>query len=67
MIKDKTILVVGAGISGLTCANILSQYNKITILQQRDVIGGNCYDYYDNNHLIHKYGAHLFHTNNKIV
>lgn len=67
-IKDKNILIVGAGISGIVAANLLSKQNKITIKEQRDNIGGNCFDFVDeNNQLVHKYGAHLFHTNNDLV
>lgn len=36
---------------------------KILIIDQRDHIGGNCYDYYDAfGILIHKYGPHYFRT-----
>jgi hypothetical protein len=38
------------------------------VIEKRNHIAGNCYDYKDeNNILIHKYGPHLFHTNNKEV
>lgn len=67
MLKNKKILIIGAGISGLTCANLLGNNNDVTIVQQRANIGGNCYDYYENGHIIHAYGAHLFHTNNQDV
>ncbi len=48
---------------------IVSQLNKkVLLIDKRSHIGGNCYDYKDeNNILIHKYGPHLFHTNNKKV
>lgn len=68
MLKDNNILVVGAGITGITIANVLSKYNRITIIQNKQHIGGNCFDYIDDfGNLIHKYGAHLFHTNNANV
>lgn len=60
------IVIVGAGISGATLAErYVSQLNKkVLLLEKRDHIGGNCYDYYnDDGILISKYGAHLFHTN----
>jgi UDP-galactopyranose mutase len=61
-------IVIGAGIAGLSIANILANKNKkVLIIEQRDHIGGNCYDYYQNGILIHKYGPHIFHTNNKKV
>jgi UDP-galactopyranose mutase len=41
---------------------------KVLLVEQRDHIGGNAYDYY-NHHgiLVHKYGPHIFHTNSKKV
>ena len=63
------IFVVGAGLSGCTIAERLSNKgHTITILEKRDHIGGNCYDYYDENGiLMNKYGAHIFHTNSERV
>ena len=61
------IIVVGAGLSGFVLAErICSNFNKkILIIEKRDHIGGNCYDYLDDKTgiLMNKYGAHLFHTN----
>jgi UDP-galactopyranose mutase len=59
------ILIVGAGLSGCTLAERLaSRGHTIVIIDKRNHIGGNCYDYYDTNGiLMNKYGAHLFHTN----
>jgi len=63
-------LIVGAGFSGSVLAERLaSQKNKkILIVDKRNPIGGNAYDYY-NEHgiLIHKYGPHWFHTNDRKV
>ena len=63
------ILVVGAGFSGAVIARQLTQdWHNVTIIDKRDHIGGNCYDYVDANRIrVHKYGPHLFHTNNKDV
>lgn len=63
------ILIVGAGLSGCTLAERLaSRGHTITIIEKRNHIGGNCYDYYDENGiLMNKYGAHLFHTNSARV
>jgi UDP-galactopyranose mutase len=64
-------LIVGCGLSGVVIAeriaNILN-YN-VTIIEKRDHIGGNCYDYINEETgiLMNKYGAHLFHTNNEKV
>jgi len=60
------ILVVGAGFSGAAIARTLADAGHfITVIDKRDHIAGNCYDY-ENEHgiRIHKYGPHIFHTNN---
>jgi UDP-galactopyranose mutase len=63
-------IVVGSGFAGSVIAeriaNILNQ--KVLIIEKRNHIGGNCYDYRDeNNIIVHKYGPHLFHTDYKEV
>lgn len=62
-------LIVGAGLAGAVMAERLSKHgNKILLIDKRPHIGGNCYDIRDqNNIVIHKYGPHLFHTNNEEV
>jgi UDP-galactopyranose mutase len=63
-------VIVGAGISGCVCAEQLAQQEskQILIIEKRNHIAGNCYDFRDeNNILIHKYGPHIFHTNNNNV
>lgn len=63
-------LIVGAGFTGATLAErIATQLNqKVLIVERRNHIGGNVYDCYDEHGiLIHKYGPHIFHTNNKEV
>jgi UDP-galactopyranose mutase len=65
-----TILIVGCGLSGAVMAERLaSKGYKIVIIDKRDHIGGNVYDYIDfeTGIRVSKYGAHLFHTNNEIV
>lgn len=60
-------IVVGCGLSGAVVANRIATIlnKKVLILEKRDHIGGNCYDYVDpeTNIRLNKYGAHLFHTN----
>ncbi len=67
----KKYLIVGAGFSGAVVAERLSQdkNNKILIIDERDHIGGNCYTERDEetNVMIHKYGPHIFNTDNKEV
>ena len=60
------ICIVGAGLSGAVIAEryatVLSKTSLI--IDKRDHIGGNCYDYTDKETgiLMNLYGAHLFHT-----
>ena len=69
MEKQYDIWVVGAGYAGAVTARALAeQGKKILVLERRDHIGGNAYDCLDSHGvLIHKYGPHIFHTNNKKV
>ena len=64
-------LVVGCGLSGIVIAERIANILKkeVLIIEKLDHIGGNCYDYIDKETdiLVNKYGAHLFHTNNKEV
>jgi len=65
------IIVVGCGLSGVVIAEQIATKlkRKVIILEKRNHIGGNCYDYVDKETgiRVNKYGAHLFHTNNKDV
>ncbi len=63
-------LIVGAGFAGSVVAERLAtQANKkVLIIDKREHIAGNAFDYYNNDGiLIHKYGPHIFHTNSKEV
>jgi UDP-galactopyranose mutase len=63
-------LIVGAGFAGSVLAERLASQagKKVLILDKRNHIGGNAYDYYNEDGiLIHKYGPHIFHTNSKDV
>ena len=65
----KKILIVGAGFSGAVIARELAEvgYN-VVIIDKRNHIGGNAFDYMNEHGIrIHKYGPHLFHTNNEKV
>ena len=64
--ENKKILIIGAGPVGCTVAEILSKKSfKVQIIESRNNIAGNCYDYKDKyGVLIHKYGPHYFRTNN---
>jgi UDP-galactopyranose mutase len=62
-------LVVGAGLAGSVLAERLASLNKkILLVDKRNHIGGNTFDYYNTDGiLVHKYGPHIFHTNSKDV
>ena len=63
-------VIVGAGFAGSVLAERLaSQANKkVLIIDKRNHIGGNTYDFYNNDGiLVHKYGPHIFHTNSREV
>jgi UDP-galactopyranose mutase len=68
-IKNKRILIVGAGPVGCTVAEMLSKKSyRVDLIDSRNHIAGNCYDYKDPyGVLIHKYGPHYFRTDNKDV
>jgi len=67
--SSKKILIVGSGFAGSVIARELADAGyKVHIIDKRDHIGGNAYDYIDEHGIrIHKYGPHIFHTNNKKV
>ena len=63
-------LVVGAGFAGAVLAERLASVmdKRVLIIDKRDHIGGNTFDYYDaGGILVHKYGPHIFHTNSTDV
>ena len=61
------VIVVGAGFAGSTIARCLAEKGKkVLILERRNHIGGNAYDWLDNNGVLrHEYGPHIFHTSNQ--
>lgn len=65
MDTDFDIVIIGAGISGAVLAERYASIGKqILIIEKRNHIAGNCFDFYDKNGILTcKYGAHLFHTN----
>ena len=63
------ILAVGAGYAGAAAARALADRGKrVLVLERRDHVGGNAYDRLDSaGVLIHQYGPHIFHTNDRRV
>lgn len=61
-------LIVGAGLYGSVCARQLTDAGKkVLVIDKRDHIAGNVYTEKVEGINVHKYGAHIFHTNNKEV
>ncbi len=61
-------LIIGAGLSGIVLAERLaSKGEEVLIIEKRNHIGGNCYDYDLDGILVHQYGSHIFHTQNQEV
>lgn len=66
--KNKTAKIIGCGLSGITSAILLKEKGyDVTIFDQRNHIGGNCFDSNLAGTLIHNYGPHIFHTNDEEV
>ena len=61
-------LIVGAGLFGATVANRLKRGGKkVLVIDKRNHIGGNVYTENVEGINVHKYGAHIFHTDYKDV
>ena len=60
-------VIIGAGVAGSVAARELAESGRsVLVLEQRDHIGGNCYDEPDEHGILtHKYGPHIFHTKEK--
>jgi UDP-galactopyranose mutase len=68
MKKKYDYLIVGAGPYGSVCAYELTKRGKsCLVIDKRNTIGGNCYTEDVNGIHVHKYGAHIFHTNDKYL
>ena len=63
-------IVVGAGISGATIARCIAAElgESVLVIEQRSHVAGNSYDEYNEHGIFeHKYGPHIFHTNDQEV
>ncbi|WP_079707938.1 UDP-galactopyranose mutase [Paraliobacillus ryukyuensis] len=61
-------LIVGAGLFGAVFAYEASKRGKTClVIDKRDHIGGNVYTEEVEGINVHRYGAHIFHTNNKKI
>ena len=61
-------LIVGAGLFGAVFAERAKACGKkVLVIDKREHIGGNIYTEAVEGINVHKYGAHIFHTNDKVV
>lgn len=61
-------LIVGAGLFGATFAHFATRAGKrCLVIDRREHLGGNLYCERVEGINVHKYGAHIFHTDNKAV
>lgn len=61
-------LIVGSGLFGSVCAYELSKKGRsVVVVEKRNHIGGNCYTSNRDGIQVHEYGAHIFHTSNKLI
>jgi UDP-galactopyranose mutase len=68
MKKEYDFLIVGAGLYGAIFAYEATKRNKkCLVIDKRDHIAGNIFTESVQNINVHKYGAHIFHTNNKKI
>lgn len=69
MIENYKNLIVGAGISGAVLARLLAEKGQsMLVIDKRSHIGGNCFDYQDNAGIcVHKYGPHIFRTDDEEI
>lgn len=66
----KKFIIVGTGLFGITLAQLLAGARfDVLLIDSRDHIGGNCYDYVDGETgiMVHKYGPHIFHVQDKNI
>jgi UDP-galactopyranose mutase len=65
------LIIVGSGFFGLTVAERAAEELglRVLVIDRRSHIGGNAYSSNDpeTGIEVHQYGAHLFHTSNKVV
>lgn len=63
------VVIIGAGMAGSVLAERFASIGKkVLIIERRQRVAGNCYDEVDDNGIIvHKYGPHLFHTDDAQV
>ena len=65
---DYDYLIVGAGLYGAVFAQQAMEAGKrVLVVDRRDTVGGNVYTEEVEGIQVHRYGAHIFHTNDRRV
>lgn len=68
MNKEYDYLIVGAGLCGAVFAHEAKKAGKTClVIDRRNHVAGNIYTYELHGITVHKFGAHIFHTNNEHV
>lgn len=68
MARRYDYLIVGAGLFGCVFARTMADAGyDVMVMDRRNHTGGNCYTEEVEGIMVHKYGPHIFHTNNKRV
>ena len=70
MFKNFNLIIVGSGLFGSVVAEQASRAGyRVLVVESREHIAGNCYtkDDADTGINVHRYGPHIFHTNNDTI
>jgi len=68
MVVRYDYIIIGSGLFGSTFAHIAHKHGKkCLVIDKRPHLGGNVYCENVEGINVHKYGAHIFHTNNKEI
>ena len=68
MKKEYDYLIIGSGLFGSIFAHEMTKQGKTClVIERRNHIGGNIYTENIAGINVHKYGAHIFHTSNKLI
>lgn len=66
--KKYDYLIVGSGLFGATFANLATaKGKKCLVIEKRNAVGGNVRTEKIEDVTVHLFGAHIFHTSNKVV
>ena len=66
--KKYDFLIIGAGLYGTVMARELTDHGyAVLVIEKRDHVGGACYTESEEGITVHKYGPHIFHTDNEAV